>query len=414
MFPLLLALVRPAVAAPAPATSLPVALELARRALVAGEEDAATDALEAAVRAAGGSGLLVPSRELGRLRYYEGVVAWRGGLQAQALGAWRRLWSIGGWDPDDDGLLDDEGMAVLRALRAEGGADGVPIRISGETEGVLVLRDGERLAPGARVPPGPHLLQVRCPDGAVTSRWLEVNEGASLSTGCRRGSGREEAGGVNEAVLADDVDPDLLQMALFGSYFADSTLRLSGLPEAPPPPPARPPPAPAPLAAAGRLEAEPPAVEEGPFSCEGEGPAYAGGVGDAAWAGTLRTDEGRVITAGVAWLRSAPGGDASVRVEGEGTFGLRVFATSGEESGVAVRLSPGRLLMRQLPDGPPMGRDLPTSGRHVLQVDTAGTAVRVRLDGALLIGMSSGAGGVSLAVEGAAGSWIGRATVCRR
>lgn len=406
MLPLLLAAVSPAFAAPPPA--LPVALELARRGLAGGEEAAASDAIEAAVRAAGTSGLLVPAKELARLRYYEGVVAWRGGLQAQAMVAWRRLWSIGGWDPADDGLLDDEGMAVLRALRSEGGADTVPVRISGETRGVLLLGDGTRLEPNGALSTGPHLVQVRCADGAVSSRWLEVEAGATVSTGCRRGPGGEGVGGVNESVLAEGVDPDLLQMALFGSYFADSALRLSGLPEASPPRPA--PPAPA----AFRAEAEPPPMDAGAFSCEGEPPVYAGRVGDAAWSGPLRTDEGRVLAPGTAWLESSPGGDARLLVEGEGDFGVRVFATADQERGVAVRLLPGRLMMRQLPDGPPMGRDVPTAGRHVLQVDTVGSAVRVRLDGALLIGMTSGVEGVSLAVEGAAGAWLGEVAVCRR
>ncbi len=380
----------------APPTSLPVALELARRGLASANPAAAEDAIAAATRAAGSAGLLVPPVELARLRYYEGVAAWRSDRQTDAMIAWRRLWGTGAWDPPDDGLLDDDGMAVLRALRAEGAGPVVPVRISGETEWVLVLGDGVPLGASAALSEGPHLVQVRCADGAVSSRWLDVEAGASIPTSCRPGSGPAGSLGVNELALTPDVDVDLLQMALFGSYFAESTIRLAGMGE----PPAAP--------------TVPNELANGLLACENETPVYLGGIDAPEWSGPLTIDAERVARPGARWLATHPDGDASVRVEGEGSFGIRVFATTQVANGVAVRISPGRVLVRQLPDGPAMAREVTTNGRRILQVDTIGTEVRVRLDGALLIGMRGVADGPAVAVEGDAGAWLGRVAVCRR
>ncbi len=404
-------------------TSLPVALELARRGLASANDAAAEEAIAAASRAAGSAGLLVPPVELARLRYYEGVAAWRSDRQTEAMIAWRRLWGTGAWDPPDDGLLDDDGMAVLRALRSEGAGPGVPVRISGETEGVLVLGDGVPLGASAAMREGPHLVQVRCADGAVSSRWVDVEAGSAIPTNCRRSSGPAGSLGVNELALTPDVDVDLLQMALFGSYFAESTIRLAGMGEAPPPaepaaapaPPAAPvAPAPPAAPASPAAPAMPAELSDGLLACEDETPVYLGGIDAPEWSGPLTTEAERVSRTGARWLGTHPDGDASVRVEGEGSFGIRVFATAEVANGVAVRITPGRVLIRQLPDGPAMAREVTTTGRRILQVDTIGTEVRVRLDGTLLIGMSGVEDGPAVAVEGDEGARLGRVAVCRR
>jgi hypothetical protein len=61
-----------------------------------------------------------------------------------------------------------------------------------------------------------------------------------------------------------------------------------------------------------------------------------------------------------------------------------------------------------------MAREVTTTGRRILQVDTIGTEVRVRLDGTLLIGMSGVEDGPAVAVEGDEGARLGRVAVCRR
>jgi hypothetical protein len=434
-------------ASPGGAASLPVALEEARRALVRGDEFAARQAVSDAEVAAGASSLLVPPRELARIRYYEGVAAWRGGLQQEAMLAWRGLWQIGGWDPDDDGLLDDDGMAVLRALRGEGGHQTVPVRVAGEPGGALVLRDGWRLRDGGDVAVGLHLVQVRCPDGAVSSRWMEVDRGASVVVACRRNQVPGGAAGANDVVLYADADEELVNLALFGAYQADATIRLAIFgaeggeedeaepapppedvagPSAPAPSPA---PRPTPPTAAGNEPGsdtappsdgrDDPAAGSGEaaaeYPCEGD-TRYVGGTDGPGWTGSLAVEPsgGEVRQGGVRWRTDLGSGDLSLRLPGEGNWGLRVFAEPGAESGVAVRVSPGRVAMRALPDGPVMGRDLPTDGPHELQVDTAGAALKVRLDGRLLIGMTTEVDGPAVAVEADTGSRLGTFVVCAR
>ena len=423
MFALILAIGPAAAAVP-----LAVDLELARRALAVHDDTHANEALRAARAALAAAPLLVPGPEVARLHYLTGVAAWTAGLQSQAMTAWRQLWRLGVWAPEDDGLLDDEGMSVLRALQAEGGADEVPLSLSGDVDGALVLVDGQRLGDPPRLTVGDHLVQVRCPDGAVESTWAAVAARFDLRVDCPRRNGRSGAG-VNEAVLAPDADEDLVTAALFGAYTTDAALHLGQLagveaeapvpappePSAPPAPPVPPaPPAPSePSAPPG----EPPVDAAELLACPG-GTVPAGPLPGPDWAGplTFRPDADglRVTTPGARWLLPLPPGDVSVRLEGEGTFGLRVRYGTDTASGLAARVRPGAVELVDLPDDVVVGRDLPTAGRHVLRVDVRGERVVVRLDEATLLGGGAGAHPEgTVGVEAGPDAWIGRLSVCR-
>ncbi|GDX82696.1 hypothetical protein LBMAG42_45070 [Deltaproteobacteria bacterium] len=403
----------PALAAP---DSLPVALEMARRALVVHDEAAAGEALRGAEDAAGASSLLVPPKELARLHYYAGVRAWRGGLASQGMEAWRRMWRVGGWDPEDDGLLDDEGMAVLRALRSEGGVGDSSLDLVGDARGVLVLVDGSRFASKGMLYEGVHLLQVRCPDGAVSSSWTKVAGNEAVPLGCGQHQVKKGVTGANAALLAEGVDEDLAQLALFGAYSADSTLRLVGLPPAPEPAVKA---SPAMLhVATVPAEADPSDTGADDWGCDGES-LFQGSLGAPmeGWSGSLRVtsaDGGaRVWQAGSLVFPEASG-DVRVRLEGEGAFGVRVRGSEDGAVGWAVHFEGGALNLVQLPNTPVVGRDVPAGGRHELEVSVRGTRVTARLDGALFLGGAVGpdTGGVA-GIEAEAGAWLGRVAVCR-
>ncbi|MSQ02570.1 MAG: hypothetical protein EXR71_11900 [Myxococcales bacterium] len=409
-------------ASAAAADALPVLMENARRALVQHEDATAGGALRSAEVAAGASGMLVPPGELARMSYYAGVLAWSGGLQSQAMSSWRRLWRVSGWDPPDDGLLDDEGMLVLRALKNEGGGESARVDLSGELRGAVVLIDGSRAAEGATFVPGAHLAQVRCPDGAVTSSWLTLEGRSEVPVVCARHQLKPGATGANDAVLAEGADEDLVRASLFGAYLTDAAMRLSLLPpEAPPPRKAavpHPPPPPAVPPPPAEPEAAPVALPEVPdaLRCAGE-PGWVGAPGGKDWKGELHGRDERggvaVTEASVAWREEAPLGDLSVRLEGSGDFGLRVRSRAGAEEGVAVRLRPGRIELVLLPETVIGSRRLATSGSHVLRVDVREHRVQVRLDGVLVLGgNASGRRVGGVAVEGEPGAWVGRMAVC--
>lgn len=408
--------------------SLPVALEMARRALVGRDEGAAGEALRAAEEAVGASSLLVPPKEIARLHYYAGVRAWRGGLQSQGMEAWRRMWRVGGWDPEDDGLLDDEGMAVLRALRSEGGVGDAILDLVGDARGVLVLVDGSRFASRGTLYEGAHLLQVRCPDGSVTSAWTRVAGNEAVPLGCGQHQVKKGVTGANDALLAEGVDEDLAQLALFGAYSADATLRLVGMPPAPEPPAAPGSVVPVATGASGALavlnvaagptsDAEPDTGADN-WGCDGE-TLYEGSFGAPieGGSGSLRVtsaDGGaRVWQAGNMVFPTADG-DVRVRIEGEGGFGVRVRGTADGVTGWAVRFENGALNLVQLPNTPVVGRDVPAGGRHELEVSVRGSRVTARLDGALFLGGAVGPAAAGVAgIEADAGAWLGRVSVCR-
>lgn len=400
-------------AAPAfAADALPVALESARRALLAHDDHASGEALRDAEGAAGSSSLLVPDTEVARLHYYAGVRAWMGGLQSQAMAGWRRMWRVGGWDPADDGLLDDEGMAVLRALKNEGGGESARADLTGELRGAVVLVDGRLAAEGAQFVPGDHLVQVRCPDGAVTSEWRTFDGRTTVPVACGRHQARRGAPGANDAVLAEDADEDLVRAALFGAYLTDAAMRLSQLPpapEAPPPPPPAAPRAPAPPPAPPVPPVPEPAVVEvdpaAPMGCPKAG-GWIGTPGGDGWVGTP-------APGGVVWRADAPQGDVSVRLEGEGSFGVRVRSKLRGEEGLAVRVVPGAVQFVLLPDTPMVERQLNTDGAHVLRVDVIERRVQVRLDDTLVLGGgTAGRTDGALAVELGPGGRLGRVAIC--
>ena len=408
----------------AAADALPVLLENARRALVQRDDASAGGARRNADVAAGASSMLVPPSELARMYYYGGVLAWSGGLQSQAMVSWRRLWRVSGWEPPDDGLLDDEGMSVLRALRNEGGGETARVDLSGELRGAVVLIDGARVDEGATFVPGAHLAQVRCPDGAVTSNWLALEGRSEVPVACSRHQVKNGANGANDAVLAEEADEDLVRASLFGAYLTDAAMRLSQLPpEAPAPRKevAPPPPPPEEVAPPPPAEAEPeaaPVADELPEAlvCT-EAPGWVGAPGGKDWKGELsgRNERGGVVvsTASVTWREEVPLGDLSVRVEGSGDFGLRVRSRAGAEEGVAVRLRPGVIELVLLPDTVIGSRSLATSGSHIVRVDVRERRVQVRLDGILVLGgNASGRAVGGVAVEGEPGAWIGRMAVC--
>ncbi len=389
------------------ADALPVALERARRALFARDDHGARDALQDAEEAAGATRLLVPDGEIARLHYYDGVRAWNGGLQSQAMAGWRRAWQVGGFDPSDDGLLDDEGMAVLRALKNEGGGESATVLFDGDERGAVVLVDGRMRAEGASLVPGAHLVQVRCPDGAVSSAWVEFEGRTNVALGCGRHQIKKGAPSANEGVLAADADEDLVRVALFGAYLTDAAMRLSQLgpaPEPPAPTPEPPPEPPAPEPAPPPPVAAPPvAVSAGDCFA-----TWSGAPGGAGWSGGLPKG------GGVTWLSEAPVGDLKVRLEGEGTFGVRLRSKAQADEGLAVRVLPGRVQYVLLPDTVMVEREVATAGPHVLQVDLKERRVQVRLDGALVLGGSTvdrSAG--TVAVEVGPGGVVGSGSVCR-
>ncbi len=409
----------------AAADALPVLLETARRALVQRDDATAGGSLRNAEVAAGASSMLVPPGELARMYYYAGVLAWSGGLQSQAMVSWRRLWRVTGWDPPDDGLLDDEGMSVLRALKNEGGGESARVDLSGELRGAVVLIDGSRADEGAVFVPGAHLAQVRCPDGAVTSVWLTLEGRSEVPVVCARHQLKTGATGANDAVLAEDANEDLVRASFFGAYLTDAAMRLSQLPaEAPPPrkevalPPAARTPLPeaAPEPTALPEPAAAPVELPEALVCPGE-PGWVGTPGGKDWKGELRGRNERggvaVSEAGVTWREEAPLGDLSVRLQGSGDFGLRVRSRAGAEEGVAVRLRPGVIELVLLPETVIGSRSLATSGPHVLRVDVRERRVQVRLDGVLVLGgNASGRAVGGVAVEAEPGAWVGRMAVC--
>ncbi len=400
----------PALAAP---DSLPVALELARRALVLHDEVAAGEAIRAAEEAVGGTSLLVPAKEIARVHYYTGVRAWRGGLQSQGMAAWRRMWQVGGWDPADDGLLDDEGMAVLRALRSEGGVGDASLDLVGDARGVLVLVDGGRFASGGTLHEGAHLLQVRCPDGAVSTSWTTVAGKEAVPLGCGQHQVKKGVTGANDALLAEGVDEDLAQLALFGAYSADATLRLVALPPAPAPAVA-----PAPLATVALAPVAETEPDRDDWTCDGttlvEGSLGAPIEGGAGSLRVTSADGGARVWQGGNLYFSEADGDVRVRLEGEGGFGVRVRGSAEGAVGWAVRFENGALNLVQLPDTVVVGRDVPVGGRHELEVSVRGTRVTARLDGALFLGGAVGPGTAGVAgIEAEAGAWLGRVSVCR-
>ncbi len=413
------------------AEPFPVALEQARRALVRHDDGSARKALADADTALGEATMLVPGEAVARVLYLRGVRAWAGGLQSQAMTEWRRMWHLGAWDPGDDGLLDDEGIAVLRALGAEGGGLDAHVDFNGDAAGVLVLADGARIADDVALYPGDHLLQVRCPDGAVTSAWVDVEDRYSLSLSCDR-RGRKGAG-VNEAVLAEDADEDLVHAALFGPYAADAALRLGQLPdevspdaaEATHPPPDEPKPAASPPPSAttaprpviATVQASTPDDPDDPLACP-DATVFRGTPGGDGWGGKLQgnpVDGGmRVAQPGATWLAEAPDGDVSVRVEVEGDVGVRVRLAPSTVDGLAARLNPTGIDLVELPGTVVVGREVETAGRHVLRVDVRQDKVVVRLDDTMVLGGVTGEHREgTVGVEGSAGAWIGRVSVCR-
>ncbi len=381
------------------ADSLPVALERAHRALSDHAEGPAGEALKAAAAAAGASPLLVPPGEIARFHYYTGVRAWTGGLQSQGMAAWRKMWRVGGWSPGDDGTLDDEGMAVLRALRVEGGGDEAEVDLVGEPRGALILVDGTPMADGAPLREGEHLVQVRCPDGTLSTEWADASGTLLVSVSCARHQVKKGTPGANDAVFA--AAEDAAHLATFREYLGESARRLAELPAATAPPVQHAPPAPRP--------ATEPCSGETIFAGEFGTPLYG-------WQGDLVVKPegggGRVIHAGRLWLPDTAG-DVSVFIEGEGAFGVRLRLDRRGEGGAAVRLERGSLDLVVLPDAVVVGRALPEGDRHEVQVDQRGTRVTVRLDGALFLGGGIAAGGIgSVGIEAQRGAWLGRILVC--
>lgn len=384
----------------AAADSLPVALEQAHRALRAQEDGQAGEALKVAQAAAGTSPFLVPPGEIARFHYYTGVRAWRGGLQSHGMTAWRKMWRVGGWSPGDDGTLDDEGMAVLRALRVEGVGDDAEVDLVGERRGALILVDGTPMADGAALREGAHLVQVRCPDGWLSTEWADASGTLLVSVSCARHQVKKGARGANDAVFA--AAEDAAHLATFRDYLGEAARRLAELPDP----------------VAPRVQSANPVPRRAEEPCSGE-TVFAGEFGSPlhGWQGNLvvkpERGGGRVIRGGRMWLPDTEG-DVSVFIEGEGAFGVRLRLDRRGEGGAVVRLERGSLDLVVLPDAVVVGRALPEGDRHEVQVDQRGTRVTVRLDGSLFLGGGVAAGGIgAVGIDAQRGAWLGRVLVCR-
>ena len=457
VFAALLALA-PVVAHAAGPDSLPLSLELARRGLASGDSSAVRQALRNAETQAGAASMLVPSAEIARLHYYAGVLAWQGGLSSQAMNAWREMWHVGDWDPGDDGLLDDEGISVLRALRDDGGGATADLTLVGERTGALILGDGRRLDERTTLLAGRHLMQVRCADGAVLSSWFDLSASSLYLVSCARHRVPGGAAGANDAVLAEDADEDLVRVSLFAAYSTDAAMRLSQLPPLPssaprgggkveaPAPPAAPPAAeapaeaPVPAPAEAPAQAEPVATEPEPAALaavEATPPAAAPAEAPTAPAppaspppaGPVTVEAGPAVPPpppapagltcrgtedfrGLILKPMAVAHEATVRIRASGSFGLRVRYNPDSGLGTAVRVDAGGVSVVQLPDRVLAAIPVNTEGELVLSVELGAKMLKVRLGETLLLSAPAGDAGDSLAVELGTNAVLGEAVVC--
>lgn len=154
-------------------------VQAAREALQSEEYDDARRFTRRAEKVADNADDIIPYRTQARIWYYQGLAEWYGGdRDTKALEAWREALKVDidfPWDVDT--FPEEDAESVFESLRREvRSRSTVDLGVPDQTGQAELYVAGRQVRSGDSLPQGRYLVQARCPNGDIYSRWWKYDD----------------------------------------------------------------------------------------------------------------------------------------------------------------------------------------------------------------------------------------------